>query len=96
MIRSSGRGTGNEGRLALLPIAKSRRSDKLLKNQKKGANMSEQYKDRYSKAAEELSEKNAFICESCQKKYDKEEAEKKSRTCCGKTMTEQMKESSGR
>jgi predicted metal-binding protein len=57
--------------------------------------MSEQYKDRYSKAAEELSEKNAFICESCQKKYDKEEAEKKSRTCCGKTLTEHMKEGSG-
>lgn len=56
--------------------------------------MSEQYKDRFSKAAEELSEKNAFSCESCQKKYDREEAEKKSRTCCGKTMTEHSEKGS--
>ncbi len=36
--------------------------------------MSKQYTDRFSEAEKELSEKSAFICESCNTKYDKEEA----------------------
>lgn len=36
--------------------------------------MSKQYTDRFSEAEKELSDKSAFICESCNKKYDKEEA----------------------
>jgi len=36
--------------------------------------MSKKYTDRFSEAEKELSDKSAFICESCNKKYDKEEA----------------------
>jgi predicted metal-binding protein len=50
--------------------------------------MSDQYHDRFSKASKELSEKSAFICESCNKKYQKKEAEKKDMACCGRSLKE--------
>lgn len=36
--------------------------------------MFKKYTDRFSEAEKELSDKSAFICDSCNKKYDKEEA----------------------
>ena len=36
--------------------------------------MSPKYTDRFSEAEKELSDKSAFICESCNKKYDEKEA----------------------
>jgi len=57
--------------------------------------MSKQYKDNFTKAESELSEKSAFICESCKKSYKKEEAVKKDLTCCGRTLTELMQEGFG-
>ena len=37
--------------------------------------MSKEYHDRFSAAEEELSEKSAFICESCNKTYRQEDVE---------------------
>jgi transcription initiation factor IIE alpha subunit len=63
--------------------------------QMKGGNMSEQYKDKFSKASAELSEKSAFICKSCDTKYSKKEAHEKANTCCGRTLTELQQEGFG-
>jgi len=38
--------------------------------------MATQYKDRFSEAEEELSEKSAYICTSCNTFYGKEKAKK--------------------
>jgi PHP family Zn ribbon phosphoesterase len=57
--------------------------------------MAEKYHDRFSEAEEELSEKSAFTCTSCNKKYHKKDAEKKDMQCCGKTMKELIEESFG-
>jgi transcription initiation factor IIE alpha subunit len=54
----------------------------------KGHVMTTQYKDRFSEAEKELSEKSAFICESCKTKYGKDEARKRNMNCCGKTLSE--------
>lgn len=48
--------------------------------------MSKEYHDRFSAAEEELSEKSAFICESCNKTYRKDEAKTHNQTCCGKPL----------
>ena len=57
--------------------------------------MSKQYKDRFCEAEYELTEKNAFICLSCNKKYSKKEAVKHEQTCCGRSMKELVEESFG-
>ncbi|WP_155006021.1 hypothetical protein [Pelobacter seleniigenes] len=57
--------------------------------------MSEQYNDKFSKASQELEDKSAFICKSCNKKYDKKTAKEKNNTCCGRTLTELHQESFG-
>ena len=57
--------------------------------------MSEEYKDRFSDAAENQQEKSAFICQSCKKRYDREGAKKSEMTCCGRTLTELMQEGFG-
>jgi uncharacterized protein YbaR (Trm112 family) len=57
--------------------------------------MSEQYKDRFSKATEELEEKAAYICKSCNRLYRIEDAENNNLSCCGRTMTEQLRKGFG-
>jgi len=57
--------------------------------------MSKQYKDQFTKASDELPKKNAFVCQSCKNTYNKEEAEKKDMSCCGRTLTELMQEGFG-
>jgi len=57
--------------------------------------MSEEYKDRFSTAEKELEDKSAFICETCNTKYDKKSAEGKGHSCCGRTMKELLQESYG-
>ncbi|WP_155005965.1 hypothetical protein [Pelobacter seleniigenes] len=57
--------------------------------------MSDQYKDQFSEAIEEEAEHSAFLCTACNTKYPKAEAKKKDMTCCGRTMTELLKESFG-
>jgi len=57
--------------------------------------MSKQYHDRFSNAEDELSEKSAFVCESCNKKYSRKAAEKQDKSCCGRTLTELLQESFG-
>jgi hypothetical protein len=42
--------------------------------------MSKQYKDRFSEAEYELSDKSAYICTSCNTFYNKEKDKKKVRT----------------
>lgn len=49
--------------------------------------MSNQYKDEFSDAETELDEKSAYVCDSCNAKYKKEEAQKRGNTCCGRTVT---------
>lgn len=57
--------------------------------------MSTQYTDRFSEATEELEDKSGFVCETCNKTYDKEQAVKRDMTCCNRTMKELVKESFG-
>lgn len=57
--------------------------------------MSEEYKDRFSNAEKEQQDKSAFVCESCNTKYDKKAAEDKDYNCCGRTMKELLQESFG-
>ncbi|AMV72326.1 hypothetical protein DBW_1974 [Desulfuromonas sp. DDH964] len=57
--------------------------------------MTKQYHDRFSKAVEELPEKNAFICHTCDTKYSDKEAKSKMMSCCGRTLTELLRESVG-
>jgi len=61
----------------------------------KGTVMTTTYKDRFSEAEKELSEKSAFICTSCKTRYSKEEAKKRDSSCCGRTLSELMRESVG-
>lgn len=51
-------------------------------------NTTTQYHDRFTEAEKELPEKSAFICESCNKKFAKKEAEKKDMSCCGQPLKE--------
>jgi len=57
--------------------------------------MTGQYTDRFSDAEKELTEKSAFICEGCNTKYQRKEAEKRDMACCGRTLSELVKESFG-
>ncbi len=57
--------------------------------------MAAKYTDRFSDAETELSEKSAFVCESCNKKYKKDEAKKQGMSCCGRTMKQLAQESFG-
>ncbi|MDT8443434.1 MAG: hypothetical protein RQ722_04020 [Desulfuromonadales bacterium] len=57
--------------------------------------MSKEYTDRFTEAEKELQEKSGFICESCNKKYHKDEAKKQGNTCCGRTMKELVQEGFG-
>lgn len=57
--------------------------------------MSEEYKDRFSKAEREQEDKSAFVCETCNTRYDKKTAEEKGHNCCGRTMKELLQESYG-
>jgi hypothetical protein len=61
----------------------------------KGDNMSEQYKDRFSKATEEITKKSVYLCKSCNKNYSCAEAEEKKHSCCGRAMTELIQEGFG-
>jgi transcription initiation factor IIE alpha subunit len=69
--------------------------DGWINHSSKGGEMSDKYKDRFSNAERELSEKSAFVCESCNTKYSKSDAEKKGTTCCGRTMTELLQQGFG-
>ena len=57
--------------------------------------MSDQYKDRFSDATDELTEQSAYVCKSCNKKYKREDAAKQDMSCCGRTLTELVQESFG-
>lgn len=57
--------------------------------------MSKEYTDRFTEASKELPEKSGYVCVSCNKKYEKKDAEKKEMTCCGRTMKELTEESFG-
>jgi hypothetical protein len=57
--------------------------------------MTDNYKDKFSDAEKDLSEKSAFECKSCNKKYSKSDAQRKGNTCCGRTMTELLQEGFG-
>jgi hypothetical protein len=57
-------------------------------NRRKETGMSKEYSDRFSEAEKELQEKSAFVCESCNKKFNKKAAEKQGMSCCGRTITE--------
>lgn len=57
--------------------------------------MSEQYKDKFSKPSEQLEEKSAFICKTCNTTYTKDEAYEKGNSCCDRTLTELLQESFG-
>ncbi|SEA27383.1 hypothetical protein SAMN05660420_01682 [Desulfuromusa kysingii] len=57
--------------------------------------MSKEYRDRFSQAEQELEDKNAFICVSCNKKYHKDEAQRRQMTCCDRPLKELAKESFG-
>ena len=57
--------------------------------------MSKQYKDEFTQAEKELSEKSAYVCKNCNKTYKKEDAVKKDLTCCGRTLTELLQEGFG-
>ena len=53
------------------------------------------YSDKFSEATEELEKKSGFVCETCNKTYDKEEAVKKDMACCNRTLKELVQESFG-
>jgi hypothetical protein len=57
--------------------------------------MTDSYKDRFSQAEGELSEKSAFRCDGCQTEYTREAAGEKGNTCCGRSMTELLQEGFG-
>ena len=57
--------------------------------------MANKYHDKFTEAEKELSEKSAYVCESCKKTYRKEDAEKHGKTCCGRTMKELLEEGFG-
>jgi hypothetical protein len=57
--------------------------------------MADNYKDRFTQAEKELSEKSAFKCESCNAEYTRVDAEKKGNSCCGRTMIELLQEGFG-
>ena len=57
--------------------------------------MSDTYKDEFSDAEKELSEKSAFKCESCNTAYTRKDAKQKENICCGRTMTELLQEGFG-
>ena len=57
--------------------------------------MSTKYSDRFSEASKDLQHKSGFVCETCNKTYDKDEAVKREMTCCNRTMKELMQESFG-
>lgn len=57
--------------------------------------MTKEYKDRFSEGTKELEEKSAFICETCNTKYRKKQAEEKNMTCCDRTLKELLQESFG-
>ena len=55
--------------------------------------MTKQYTDKFSEAEREQQDKSAFICESCNKRYPKNEAEKREMSCCGEPLTPPLKKS---
>lgn len=57
--------------------------------------MSTQYKDKFSEASKKQQDKSAFVCETCNKTYSKDEAVKKDMSCCGRTLKELLQESFG-
>ena len=57
--------------------------------------MSTKYSDRFSEASKDLQDKSGFVCETCNKTYDKDEAVKQDMTCCNRTLKELMQESFG-
>jgi len=58
--------------------------------------MTSEYHDRFSDATKELSERSGFICVSCNKKFHKDEAEKKNMVCCDKPLVEIFKEANAK
>ena len=57
--------------------------------------MATEYSDKFSEATKELQDKNAFVCEPCNKTYSKNDAIKKDMTCCNRTMKVLVQESFG-
>ncbi len=57
--------------------------------------MSDKYKDKFSDASKELQDKSGFVCESCNKTYTKEDADKQDMSCCGRTLKELVQEGFG-
>jgi transposase-like protein len=60
-----------------------------------GGSMSEQYRDQFSNATDELASKSAYVCKDCNKQYSKSEADEKKHSCCGRAMTELLQEGYG-
>ena len=57
--------------------------------------MAKKYSDRFSEATKELQEKSGFVCETCNKTYNKDDAVKKDMACCNRTLKELVQESFG-
>ena len=57
--------------------------------------MSKEYTDRFSEASKKQPGQSAFVCESCQKEYTREEAEKQLNTCCDRSLKELYQEGFG-
>lgn len=57
--------------------------------------MSADYKDRFTEAEKEQQDKSAFVCETCNTKYSKKEAEKKGEACCDQPLKEIKKQGFG-
>lgn len=53
------------------------------------------YKDRFSDAEKEQQDKSAFVCESCNTRYSKKEAEEKGKACCDQPLKEINKQGFG-
>lgn len=54
-----------------------------------------EYKDKFTEAEKELSEKSAYVCESCNKTYKQKEANEADMACCGRTLKELHEEAFG-
>jgi transcription initiation factor IIE alpha subunit len=57
--------------------------------------MSAEYKDRFTEAEKEQQDKSAFVCETCDTKYSKKEAEEKEKACCDQPLKEIKKQGFG-
>jgi hypothetical protein len=54
---------------------------------------STEYKDRFTQAEWEQQDKSAFICETCNTRFDKKAARNRNMVCCGQTLKEAIQSS---